>query len=101
MLRLNVHTDQISRLQHVDVAKIAAGGSHSLFLTHKGQLWCCGSNSSGQLGLLDEFTLVSKTPSQFQRELESTDDVILFPEFVDIAATEASSIGHHKSGSSC
>ena len=34
-----------------DVTAIAAGGSHTLLLTSEGQVWACGNNTYGQLGL--------------------------------------------------
>lgn len=33
------------------VGQIAAGHHHTLLLTHSGELWACGRNSRGQLGL--------------------------------------------------
>ncbi|XP_047449631.1 E3 ISG15--protein ligase HERC5-like isoform X2 [Mugil cephalus] len=38
-------------LTGVAVTQIAAGGTHSLFLTLSGLVYCCGANKSGQLGL--------------------------------------------------
>jgi alpha-tubulin suppressor-like RCC1 family protein len=36
------------------VVAISAGGRHSLFLTHQGQVFSCGYNRYGQLGLSDD-----------------------------------------------
>ena len=33
------------------VVKAAAGHHHTLFLTQSGDVWACGRNSRGQLGL--------------------------------------------------
>ncbi|KAL5006417.1 hypothetical protein ScPMuIL_015223 [Solemya velum] len=33
------------------VGRVVCGGGHSLIITENGQLWSCGSNSHGQLGL--------------------------------------------------
>ncbi|CAB1440180.1 unnamed protein product [Pleuronectes platessa] len=38
-------------LSGVPVTQIAAGASHTLFLTLAGLVYCCGANKSGQLGL--------------------------------------------------
>ena len=35
----------------IDIRAIAAGGSHSLLLTARGELFACGFNEYGQLGL--------------------------------------------------
>lgn len=41
----------VTALTGVAVTQISAGGSHTLFLTLPGQVYCCGANKSGQLGL--------------------------------------------------
>ncbi|XP_047449633.1 probable E3 ubiquitin-protein ligase HERC4 isoform X2 [Mugil cephalus] len=41
----------VHALTGVAVTQIAAGGTHSLFLTLSGLVYCCGANKSGQLGL--------------------------------------------------
>ena len=41
----------ISKLKDKQIIKVAAGDSHSLFLECNGNIWCCGRNSYGQLGL--------------------------------------------------
>lgn len=33
------------------VTRVAAGHHHTLFLTESGNVWACGRNSRGQLGL--------------------------------------------------
>lgn len=38
-------------LSGVPVTQIAAGATHSLFLTLSGLVYCCGANKEGQLGL--------------------------------------------------
>lgn len=43
-----LNTDGTSNL--TDVIHIAAGGSHSLFVTSDGNVWACGLNNFGQLG---------------------------------------------------
>ncbi|XP_029964979.1 probable E3 ubiquitin-protein ligase HERC4 isoform X2 [Salarias fasciatus] len=43
--------DLVGALSGVAVTQIAAGGTHSLFLTLPGLVYCCGANKSGQLGL--------------------------------------------------
>lgn len=42
---------QVAALTGVAVTQISAGGTHSLFLTLPGLVYCCGANQSGQLGL--------------------------------------------------
>ncbi|KAG7480224.1 putative E3 ubiquitin-protein ligase HERC6 [Solea senegalensis] len=46
----------VCALTGIAVTQIVAGGSHSLFLTLSGLVYCCGANKCGQLGLnrLDE-----------------------------------------------
>lgn len=41
----------VTALTGVAVTQISAGGSHTLFLTLPGLVYCCGANKSGQLGL--------------------------------------------------
>ncbi|XP_036006080.1 probable E3 ubiquitin-protein ligase HERC4 isoform X2 [Fundulus heteroclitus] len=41
----------VCALTGVAVTRISAGGSHTLFLTLPGLVYCCGANKSGQLGL--------------------------------------------------
>nr|XP_019943548.1 PREDICTED: probable E3 ubiquitin-protein ligase HERC6 [Paralichthys olivaceus] len=41
----------VCALSGVPVTQIAAGESHTLFLTLSGLVYCCGANKSGQLGL--------------------------------------------------
>ncbi|XP_034459910.1 probable E3 ubiquitin-protein ligase HERC6 [Hippoglossus hippoglossus] len=41
----------VCALSGVPVTQIAAGASHTLFLTLAGLVYCCGANKSGQLGL--------------------------------------------------
>uniref|UniRef100_A0A8D3CTE1 Uncharacterized protein n=1 Tax=Scophthalmus maximus TaxID=52904 RepID=A0A8D3CTE1_SCOMX len=41
----------VCALSGVAVTQIAAGATHSLFLTLPGLVYCCGANKSGQLGL--------------------------------------------------
>ncbi|XP_047195648.1 probable E3 ubiquitin-protein ligase HERC6 [Hippoglossus stenolepis] len=41
----------VCALSGVPVTQIAAGASHTLFLTLAGLVYCCGANESGQLGL--------------------------------------------------
>lgn len=41
----------VHALNGVAVTQISAGGSHTLFLTLPGLVYCCGANKSGQLGL--------------------------------------------------
>ncbi len=41
----------IAALRSEHVVAMAAGDRHSLFLTDEGQVWACGDNESGQLGL--------------------------------------------------
>jgi alpha-tubulin suppressor-like RCC1 family protein len=38
-------------LENVRVVKAAAGKNHTLFLTSGGEVWVCGGNQFGQLGL--------------------------------------------------
>uniref|UniRef100_A0A3Q2Q881 RCC1-like domain-containing protein n=1 Tax=Fundulus heteroclitus TaxID=8078 RepID=A0A3Q2Q881_FUNHE len=40
----------VCALTGVAVTRISAGGSHTLFLTLPGLVYCCGANKSGQLG---------------------------------------------------
>ncbi|CAB1456191.1 unnamed protein product [Pleuronectes platessa] len=42
---------RVVALSGVPVTQIAAGASHTLFLTLAGLVYCCGANKSGQLGL--------------------------------------------------
>ena len=37
------------------IVSVACGFSHNVFLTDTGQIWVCGDNSEGQLGLGDNF----------------------------------------------
>ncbi|CAN9511578.1 unnamed protein product [Ophioblennius macclurei] len=48
---LQYEPELICSLTGVAVTQIAAGGSHSLFLTLPGLVYCCGANKSGQLGV--------------------------------------------------
>lgn len=59
----------ILSLVGVPVVQISAGGSHTMALTLTDQVFCCGANSVGQLGLnrIDEKGIVL----QFYRELRS------------------------------
>ncbi|XP_038548608.1 probable E3 ubiquitin-protein ligase HERC6 isoform X2 [Micropterus salmoides] len=41
----------VTALTGVAVTQIAAGATHTLFLTLPGLVYCCGANKSGQLGL--------------------------------------------------
>lgn len=41
----------VCALNGVAVTQISAGGSHTLFLTLPGLVYCCGANKYGQLGL--------------------------------------------------
>lgn len=41
---------QTQLLQRVRVVSVACGASHTLAIGESGALWCCGSNSRGQLG---------------------------------------------------
>lgn len=41
----------VCALSGVAVTHIAAGATHSLFLTLPGFVYCCGANKYGQLGL--------------------------------------------------
>uniref|UniRef100_A0A8C6KI80 Uncharacterized protein n=1 Tax=Nothobranchius furzeri TaxID=105023 RepID=A0A8C6KI80_NOTFU len=41
----------VRALTGVAVTQISAGGSHTLFLTLSGLVYCCGANKHGQLGL--------------------------------------------------
>jgi alpha-tubulin suppressor-like RCC1 family protein len=41
----------IDALKNVKVVKLAAGGSHSMFLLESGEIMSCGLNSCGQLGV--------------------------------------------------
>ncbi|XP_039986682.1 probable E3 ubiquitin-protein ligase HERC6 [Xiphias gladius] len=41
----------VCALSGVAVTQIAAGATHTLFLTLSGLVYCCGANKSGQLGL--------------------------------------------------
>uniref|UniRef100_A0A3Q1HY52 RCC1-like domain-containing protein n=1 Tax=Anabas testudineus TaxID=64144 RepID=A0A3Q1HY52_ANATE len=42
---------QVLALSGVPVTQIAAGATHTLFLTLSGLVYCCGANKEGQLGL--------------------------------------------------
>ena len=48
------------------VAQIAAGQLHSAFLLQTGEVYCCGENSSGQLGVVDSGTMALATPRVVQ-----------------------------------
>jgi len=52
-VRINIHATIPSSIQShpIVVNKIATGRSHSLFLFNNGQLYGCGANNYGQLGL--------------------------------------------------
>uniref|UniRef100_A0AAR2II49 Uncharacterized protein n=1 Tax=Pygocentrus nattereri TaxID=42514 RepID=A0AAR2II49_PYGNA len=41
----------VQALTGVPVIQISAGGAHTLALTSSAQVFCCGANSAGQLGL--------------------------------------------------
>nr|XP_033486355.1 probable E3 ubiquitin-protein ligase HERC4 [Epinephelus lanceolatus] len=43
--------DLVTALTGVAVTQISAGGSHTLFLTLPGLVYCCGANKYGQLGV--------------------------------------------------
>ncbi|KAM3615329.1 uncharacterized protein V6R79_000330 [Siganus canaliculatus] len=43
--------DLVCALTGVAVTQVAAGDSHTLFLTLPGLVYCCGANKSGQLGV--------------------------------------------------
>ncbi|KAK5904604.1 hypothetical protein CesoFtcFv8_006147 [Champsocephalus esox] len=43
--------DLVRALTGVAVTQVTAGATHSLFLTLPGLVYCCGANTSGQLGL--------------------------------------------------
>uniref|UniRef100_A0A672FRB8 Uncharacterized protein n=1 Tax=Salarias fasciatus TaxID=181472 RepID=A0A672FRB8_SALFA len=60
--------DLVGALSGVAVTQISAGGTHSLFLTLPGLVYCCGANKSGQLGLNrvdDKGRHQSFTPSRY------------------------------------
>lgn len=42
---------QAQELASLAVVEVAAGGSHTMVSTEDGQVWACGSNANGQLGL--------------------------------------------------
>jgi len=47
------HRTELTLVQHVahlEVCRIAAGGSHTAIITTDGLLWCCGDDSHGQCG---------------------------------------------------
>jgi alpha-tubulin suppressor-like RCC1 family protein len=64
-----IHNDLLSDidpLRSERVVAISAGSHHSLFLNSQGQVFSCGSNEHGQLGLMDLYnqdipTLIEKT----------------------------------------
>eukprot|EP00287_Rhodomonas_sp_CCMP768_P015135 CAMPEP_0196754130 /NCGR_PEP_ID=MMETSP1091-20130531/92914_1 /TAXON_ID=302021 /ORGANISM="Rhodomonas sp., Strain CCMP768" /LENGTH=459 /DNA_ID=CAMNT_0042102341 /DNA_START=124 /DNA_END=1503 /DNA_ORIENTATION=- len=41
----------IKGLEHLNVSKAAVGKTHTLFLTAAGEVWVCGSNKFGELGI--------------------------------------------------
>lgn len=41
----------VQSLTGVPVTQVAAGGAHTMVLTLPGQVYCCGANQAGQLGL--------------------------------------------------
>jgi len=41
----------VKGLEHLKIVKAAAGKTHSLFLTNQGEVWACGSNKFGELGI--------------------------------------------------
>lgn len=43
------------------IKMVAAGANHSLCLTERGDIYCCGYNAKGQLGLGDERSVTSWT----------------------------------------
>ena len=45
---------EIETLKNKDIVAISVGNSHSLFLDTTGNVWACGTNGDGQLGLKDQ-----------------------------------------------
>lgn len=49
-----------------DVEQVAAGHHHTLLLTRSGDVWACGRNSRGQLGLGGKSSSFAATPQRVQ-----------------------------------
>jgi alpha-tubulin suppressor-like RCC1 family protein len=52
----------------VSIVALAAGGGHSLFLDLRGQVWSCGLNQKGQLGIGDPYRRDQPTLIELTRE---------------------------------
>ncbi|ASQ44603.1 RCC1 domain-containing protein [Legionella clemsonensis] len=52
----------INTLLNINVKTIASSSDHTLFLTKEGQVYSCGSNYGGKLGVLREVKLYTPTP---------------------------------------
>ncbi len=48
------------------VTKVAAGHHHTLFLTESGDIWACGRNGRGQLGLGSKAGSFASTPRRLE-----------------------------------
>lgn len=49
----------IENLMGLNIAQVSCGRRHSLFLTDRNEVYACGSNEQGQLGIGVEFTQIS------------------------------------------
>lgn len=70
----------VTALTGVAVTQISAGGTHTLFLTLPGLVYCCGANQSGQLGLnrvdpagADNYSLVLNSEISLVKRIKTKD----------------------------
>lgn len=54
----NPYPVQIKKIRKFDVKEVAAGTNFTIFLTEAGELYGCGQNDDGQLGLGQDYVYV-------------------------------------------
>lgn len=56
----------IADLKHLNIIAAACGRSHSLFLTETGDVFACGDNKNGQLGIGKKANPIITKPTQIK-----------------------------------